>query len=92
LQFKQAGFFGDKSQYVMSGSDEGAVVFWDSKTGGIIQAIKGDSITTNCVLQHPSLPLLVTSGIDSDIKIFLPSAAKPRSQASLEYFFESKET
>jgi len=85
-KLKQAGFFGKKSEFVMSGSDEGAVIFWDSNTGEMVQAIRGDGVITNCVQEHPYLPLLATSGIDSDIKLFLPSAARLRTKEGFDYF------
>lgn len=35
--------------------------------------LKGDRRIVNCLQPHPHLPLLACSGIDSDIKIFMPT-------------------
>ncbi|KAF9953991.1 DDB1- and CUL4-associated factor 6 [Mortierella alpina] len=39
---KEANFFGPNSEFVMSGSDDGRIFFWDKLTGKIINVIKGD--------------------------------------------------
>jgi len=42
---KQADFFGPYSEFVMSGSDEGAVLFWDANTCELINVIRGDTVS-----------------------------------------------
>ena len=39
------------------------------------------SLQVNCLEPHPSMPVLATSGLDHDVKIFTPSA---RDQTTLE--------
>ncbi|KAF9109916.1 hypothetical protein BGX27_006994 [Mortierella sp. AM989] len=75
---KEANFFGPNSEYIMSGSDDGRIYFWDKKSGKILNVIKGDETVVNCLQPHPfSSFLLAASGIDHTIKIFLPTAEEP---------------
>ncbi|KAI5739568.1 hypothetical protein M8J77_020819 [Diaphorina citri] len=67
---KQARFWGDG--YVMSGSDCGHVFIWDRYSGKLAMCLEADKHVVNCVLPHPTLPLLATSGIDYDVKIWEP--------------------
>ncbi|KAF9368729.1 DDB1- and CUL4-associated factor 8, partial [Mortierella sp. AD011] len=39
---KEANFFGPNSEFIMSGSDDGRIFFWDKKSGKILNVIKGD--------------------------------------------------
>lgn len=34
--------------------------------------LKGDNHVVNCIQPHPSLPLLATSGVDHDVKLWSP--------------------
>lgn len=68
---KEAGFWGDN--YVMSGSDCGHVFTWERKTGKLVMLLEADKHVVNCIQPHPTLPLLATSGIDYDIKIWTPN-------------------
>ncbi|CAG8768495.1 2386_t:CDS:2, partial [Dentiscutata erythropus] len=69
---KEAYFFGANSEYIMSGSDDGRIFIWDRYTGKVVNLLKGDSKVVNCVQPHPSFPILCTSGIDDDVKIWFP--------------------
>ncbi|KAG0362354.1 DDB1- and CUL4-associated factor 6, partial [Gamsiella multidivaricata] len=39
---KEANFFGPNSEFIMSGSDDGRIFFWDKKTGKILNVARGD--------------------------------------------------
>nr|CAG8571489.1 5863_t:CDS:2 [Entrophospora candida] len=69
---KEANFFGANSEYIMSGSDDGRIFIWDKITGEVVNLLKGDSRVVNCLQPHPHLPILCTSGIDNDVKIWYP--------------------
>ncbi|KAG0199663.1 DDB1- and CUL4-associated factor 6 [Mortierella sp. GBA30] len=72
---KEANFFGPNSEFVMSGSDDGRIFFWDKVTGKILNVVKGDRSVVNCLQPHPTSSfLLAASGIDHTIKIFMPTA------------------
>ncbi|XP_065077487.1 DDB1- and CUL4-associated factor 6-like [Ochlerotatus camptorhynchus] len=67
---KEATFWGN--DYIMSGSDCGHVFTWERATGRLVMLMEADQHVVNCVQPHPTLPMLATSGIDYDIKIWSP--------------------
>lgn len=67
---KEATFWGN--DYIMSGSDCGHVFTWERATGRLVMLMEADQHVVNCVQPHPTMPLLATSGIDYDIKIWSP--------------------
>ncbi|XP_055585735.1 DDB1- and CUL4-associated factor 6-like [Uranotaenia lowii] len=67
---KEATFWGN--DYIMSGSDCGHVFTWERATGRLVMLMEADQHVVNCVQPHPTLPILATSGIDYDIKIWSP--------------------
>lgn len=67
---KEATFWG--RDFVMSGSDCGHVFTWNRKTGELVMLLEADSHVVNTLQPHPTLPYLITSGIDHDIKLFAP--------------------
>ncbi|XP_057427167.1 protein ALTERED SEED GERMINATION 2 [Lotus japonicus] len=78
---KQASFLGQKGEYVASGSDDGRWFIWEKRTGRLIKMLNGDESVVNCVQCHPFDFVVATSGIDSTIKIWTPSAPVPSSVA-----------
>lgn len=71
---KEATFWGN--DYVMSGSDCGHVFVWNRFSGKLEMLLEADQHVVNCLQPHPTLPLLATSGIDYDIKIWAPGDAE----------------
>uniref|UniRef100_A0A182JTJ9 WD repeat-containing protein 55 homolog n=1 Tax=Anopheles christyi TaxID=43041 RepID=A0A182JTJ9_9DIPT len=67
---KEATFWGDN--FVMSGSDCGSIFAWDRYTAKNVMLITADQHVVNCVRPHPTLPILASSGIDYDIKVWMP--------------------
>ncbi|XP_075675839.1 DDB1- and CUL4-associated factor 6-like isoform X1 [Dermatophagoides pteronyssinus] len=65
---KKATFWGDK--YIISGSDCGHIFFWSIETGEVVMILEGDLHVVNCLEPHPTDPILASSGIDYDIKIW----------------------
>ncbi|KAJ1424805.1 WD40/YVTN repeat-like-containing domain superfamily [Sesbania bispinosa] len=78
---KQASFLGQNGEYVASGSDDGRWFIWEKRTGRLIKMLNGDQSVVNCVQCHPFDFVVATSGIDSTIKIWTPSAPVPSSVA-----------
>ncbi|KAK4803231.1 hypothetical protein SAY86_001434 [Trapa natans] len=72
---KGVGFFGPKSEYVVSGSDCGRIFIW-KKGGELIRIMEADKDIVNCIEAHPHTPVLASSGIEDDIKIWTPTAAE----------------
>lgn len=71
---KGVNFFGPSSEYVVSGSDCGNVFIWDRNTESIVQWMAADTDgVVNCLEGHPSFPIMATSGLDRDIKIWTPT-------------------
>lgn len=73
---KGVGFFGPKSEYVVSGSDCGRIFIWKKKGGELIRVMEADKDIVNCIEVHPHTPVLASSGIEDDIKIWTPTAAE----------------
>lgn len=67
---KEATFWGN--DHVMSGSDCGHIFIWDRKTADLKMLLQADQHVVNCLQPHPTLPILATSGIDHDIKLWAP--------------------
>ncbi|XP_043474764.1 DDB1- and CUL4-associated factor 8-like isoform X1 [Leptopilina heterotoma] len=68
---KGVNFFGPKSEYIVSGSDCGNIFIWDKDTESIVQWMLGDNQgVVNCMESHPSVPVLATSGLDYDVKVW----------------------
>ncbi|CAG2123133.1 unnamed protein product [Medioppia subpectinata] len=70
---KGCAWFGD--QYIVSGSDDGYVYGWDSQTQHIVMSLYADENgVVNCIEPHPTAPIMATSGLDDDVKVWVPSA------------------
>ncbi|XP_047327298.1 protein ALTERED SEED GERMINATION 2 [Impatiens glandulifera] len=74
---KQASFLGQKGEYIASGSDDGRWFIWEKKTGRLIKMLTGDEAVVNCIQSHPYDCAVATSGIDTTIKIWTPTASVP---------------
>ncbi|KAM5290324.1 DDB1- and CUL4-associated factor 8-like [Glossophaga mutica] len=73
---KDVNFYGPGSEFVVSGSDGGHIFLWEKSSCQIIQLLeRGDRAgTVNCLEPHPYLPVMATSGLDHDAKIWAPTA------------------
>lgn len=72
---KEANFWGD--DFVMSGSDCGHVFVWERNTAKLCMLLEADQHVVNCLQPHPYLPMLATSGIDYDVKLWAPINDEP---------------
>lgn len=70
--YKGCAWFGDN--FVLSGSDDGHIYGWDLDSEHIVCFLQGDRGIVNCLLVHPTLPVLASSGLESDVKIWEPVA------------------
>ncbi|XP_062611161.1 DDB1- and CUL4-associated factor 6-like [Saccostrea cucullata] len=73
---KEANFWGD--QFVMSGSDCGHIFIWDRYTAKLTMLLEADRHVVNCLQPHPYDPILASSGIDYDIKLWMPLEENPK--------------
>ncbi|PWA89679.1 WD40 repeat-containing protein [Artemisia annua] len=71
---KGVSLFGPKCEYVPSGSDCGRMFIWRKKDAKLVRLIEADEVV-NCIEAHPDIPILASSGIDNDIKIWTPTKA-----------------
>ncbi|XP_054436995.1 DDB1- and CUL4-associated factor 8-like [Pteronotus mesoamericanus] len=73
---KGVNFYGPRSEFVVSGSDGGHIFLWEKSSCQVVQLLEGGDRagTVNCVEPHPYLPMMATSGLDHDAKIWAPTA------------------
>uniref|UniRef100_A0A1D1Y1C5 DDB1-and CUL4-associated factor 8 n=1 Tax=Anthurium amnicola TaxID=1678845 RepID=A0A1D1Y1C5_9ARAE len=87
---KGVSFFGPNDEYVVSGSDCGHVFIWRKKGGQLVRLMVGDKNIVNCIEPHPHIPFLATSGLERNVKLWMPTAKKPAALPSnLEQILES---
>ncbi|EHA99607.1 Nuclear receptor interaction protein [Heterocephalus glaber] len=67
---KEANFWG--ANFVMSRSDGSHIFIWDRHTPEHLMLLEADNHVVNCLRPHPFDPILASSGIDYDIKIWSP--------------------
>ena len=85
LAVKGVNFYGLKSEFIVSGSDCGNVFLWDKKSEAIVNYFNADDGGVVNVLEpHPHAPILATSGLDHDVKIWLPTAEEPTDRNGLK--------
>ena len=67
---KQVSFYGSRSEFIVSGSDDGHIFVWEREAGRLVQLLHADRIgAVNCLEPHPNLPMLATSGLENDAKV-----------------------
>lgn len=71
---KGVTFYGPNCEYVVSGSDCGRIFIWKKKNGQLIRVMEADKQVVNCIEPHPHTPVLASSGIEKDIKVWTPTA------------------
>ncbi|KAG5566813.1 hypothetical protein RHGRI_002375 [Rhododendron griersonianum] len=69
---KGVSFFGPHDEYVMSGSDCGHIFIWKKKGAELVRLMVGDRGIVNQVEPHPNMPVIATSGIEKNIKVWAP--------------------
>ncbi|MFS8005293.1 putative transcription factor WD40-like family [Helianthus anomalus] len=72
LTVKGVSFFGPGCEYVMSGSDCGRIFIWKKKDGRVIRVMEGDKRIVNQVEPHPNIPVLASTGLEKNIKLWAP--------------------
>ncbi len=69
---KEATFLGGADALVAAGSDDGRVFVYCSETGRLLRVLAADEDVANCVVGHPSAPVLATSGIEDVVRLWQP--------------------
>ncbi|MFS7889753.1 putative transcription factor WD40-like family [Helianthus anomalus] len=75
MTVKGVSFFGPNSEYVMSGSDCGHIFIWNKKDCKLVRVMEGDRRIVNQVEPHPSIPVLASSGLEKNIKLWVPMSS-----------------
>ncbi|XP_071709285.1 uncharacterized protein [Rutidosis leptorrhynchoides] len=75
MTVKGVSFFGPNCEYVMSGSDCGHIFIWKKKRGELVRVMEGDRRIVNQVESHPNIPVLASSGLDKNIKLWVPMSS-----------------
>uniref|UniRef100_A0A182WCC7 Uncharacterized protein n=1 Tax=Anopheles minimus TaxID=112268 RepID=A0A182WCC7_9DIPT len=79
---KGVNFFGPQSEFVTSGSDCGSIFLWEKSSQTIVNWLRyNSSEIVNCIEPHPEFPILASSGVDYDIKIWVPKGLKDEQTA-----------
>lgn len=69
---KGVSFFGPHDEYVMSGSDCGHIFIWKKEGAKLVRLMVGDRHIVNQLEPHPHMPVIATSGIEKNIKLWAP--------------------
>ncbi len=80
---KEATWWGN--DFILSGSDCGHIFGWERQTGKLVLLLEADRHVVNCIQPHPFEPLIASSGIDYDVKIWTPSG-----EGNTEPLFDEK--
>jgi len=67
---KSVNFYGPNSEYVITGSDDAIIYIWDKKTTELVTFLEGHDDIVNCIIGHPTQPLIASSGIDNVVKLW----------------------
>jgi WD40 repeat protein len=67
---KAVNFYGPNSEFVISGSDDAIIYIWDKKTAELLTILEGHDDIVNCIIGHPTQPLIASSGIDNVVKLW----------------------
>lgn len=62
-------FIGPDDEFVASGSDDGYLFLWKKASGELHDILEGDGTVVNVIEDHPHLPLVAVSGIDTTVKV-----------------------
>jgi WD40 repeat protein len=67
---KSVNFYGPNSEFVISGSDDAIIYIWDKKTTELLTILEGHEDIVNCIIGHPTQPMIASSGIDKVVKLW----------------------
>ncbi len=60
--------FGEKDQYIVSGSENGRIYMWDVMTGSVLREVRAHSDrVVSGVAFHPSKSQMTSCGVDGNI-------------------------
>ena len=74
--FLKSVAFACGDEVVATGSDCGRMFAWDRRTCEVVVKLRADGQVVNVVCPHPTLPVMVTSGIDDEIRVWEPGEGR----------------
>jgi COMPASS component SWD3 len=85
-KYSIGGTFGvyGREAFVASGSEDGSIVLWDVKSKNILQTFAAHEGVVLWVDTHPTLPMIVSCGLDGAIKIWSDDGEHNGVNGSLE--------
>jgi hypothetical protein len=75
-------FGGASDEFILSGSDDSRAYIYCAHTGKLIKKLTGHAQIVNVSIMHPYLPLVATSGIDSEIRLWKYKQISPKARDS----------
>uniref|UniRef100_A0A2M4AFV7 Uncharacterized protein n=1 Tax=Anopheles triannulatus TaxID=58253 RepID=A0A2M4AFV7_9DIPT len=70
---KGISFFGQQSEYIVSGSDCGYTFVWDKKSQTVVNWLRSGPLdVVNCIEPHPEFPIVATSGLSRHVMVWAP--------------------
>lgn len=64
------GVYGNEA-FVVSGSEDGSIIFWDVKSKNILQRLDAHGGVVLWVDTHPSLPIIASGGLDTKVRVWV---------------------
>lgn len=64
------GVYGNDA-FVVSGSEDGSIIFWDVKSKNILQRLDAHDGVVLWVDTHPSLPIIASGGLDTKVQVWV---------------------
>jgi WD repeat-containing protein 42A len=78
---KRVGWMGD---FVVTGSDDGSIFFYDSHSGEFVNILRGHDSNVNVVTVHREKKLLATSGVDHYALLWEPQGVARVSRSEVQ--------
>lgn len=75
---------GSRSQYVVSGSDEGHIFVWERGTGALVNLLRSSDAGVSCVAPHPHLLMLASCGHDPVVRLWSPEVSHPLIECGIQ--------
>jgi len=80
---KTVRFWGPRSEYVLSGSDDARIFVWETKTGKLVRVLETGDQIVDIVEGHPFEPIIASSGL-SVVRIWEPTDGRLEGWNSLQ--------
>jgi len=69
----QVALMGPRSEFVVSGSDDGRAFVWERDSGRLVNLLVADEAACAVAAPHPALPMLATAGSEGVVRLWAPT-------------------